>query len=642
MCGICGILNDNSSTPDLGLLRAMTATLTPRGPDAEGLHAAPGIGLGHRRLKVIDLTGSAQPMPAPGGLDVWLAYNGEVYNFQELGRTLQGKGHSVSLASDTEVVLHGYLEWGPGVVERLDGMFALAIWDGRSRELLLARDRMGEKPLYLARLPHALLFGSELKALVAHPELERRLDLDSLRRYLVHEYVPDPQAILQDVWRLEPGHLARVRQADLGVRPERYWDLRFPPPGSPERSRMRFDEATEELEARLQRAARRRLVADVPLGVFLSGGIDSSSLVALLSNERPGGSPLQTFSIGFADPSFDESGPARLVAERFGTAHREERFDEARLLGLLDPVSDLLDEPFADPSILPTHLLSIFTRQHVTVALSGDGGDELLAGYPTFLAEPFGALAHRWLPTWALPPLRAAASRLPVSTRNISFDFKIKQFLRGLDHAGAARHQVWLGSFTPTEVLALLTPEARAGLGPVDPLDEIVRRVGQTPAEDPWDRLLVFYCKYYLAGDILVKADRASMAVGLEVRAPFLDPEVVDLACRLPPWFRRRRLTTKAIGRAVAARHLPAAITRRPKKGFGIPVARWLKGPLRERMEALLSPERLRREGLFRPGPVRALVQDHLAGRVDARKPIYTLMAFQAWQERFLPGGPLR
>ena len=606
-------------------------TLAPRGPDAAGTWSGPGIALGHRRLKVLDLEGAAQPMTAPDA-DVCLVYNGEIYNYRELGAELQSLGHAVSLRSDTEVLLRGYLQWGADVVERCNGMFAFALWDGRNRTLLLARDRMGQKPLYLARIPRGLLFASELKAILSHPDFESRVDADSLRRYLVHEYVPDPHCILSGASKLPPAHLAMVKGDDLALRPRAYWDLSFPEPGAGTRAgRMRLDDATEELRFRLGRSARRRMMSDVPLGVFLSGGIDSSLLVGLLSEDSPAAETLKSFAIGFGDPTFDESTHAARVARCFSTHHRSRRFDFDEMMSILPRVTAQVDEPFGDASVLPTHLLSRFTREHVTVTLSGDGGDELFAGYPTFQAERVGAPLTRYLSGGWHDLLRRAAGLLPVSTDNISLDFKVKQFLRGVGLPAEARHQVWLGSFTPTEARALLHPELVSRLGPVDPLEEVTRMVDRTPTSNPWDRLMVFYCRYYLAGDILVKVDRASMAVGLETRAPFLDPEVVDFACRLPPEHRLRGFETKAVCRRLARDLLPASIARRPKKGFGIPMAQWLKGPLRGLMTGLLDPARLRREGFFRPEPVQALVRAHLAGRVDARKPLWTLMAFQLW-----------
>ncbi len=637
MCGICGILYDDSRTPDQGVLDRMVATLAPRGPDAAGTWRAPGVALGHRRLKVLDLHGAAQPMVASDA-DVCLVYNGEIYNYRELGADLIKLGHKLSLRSDTEVLLRGYLQWGPEVVARCNGMFAFALWDGRDRTLLLARDRMGQKPLYLARLSHGLLFASELKAIMTHPDFESRVDADSLRRYLVHEYVPDPHCILSGASKVPPAHLAVVRSADLAVRPRAYWDLSFPAPGTGRRRRMTFEDATEELRHRLGGAARRRMMSDVPLGVFLSGGIDSSLLVALLS--QPGGAPggLESFAMGFRDPSFDESAHAARVARCFHTNHHAHHFDLEEFMSVLPQVYARVDEPFGDASVLPTYLLSRFTRDHVTVTLSGDGGDELFAGYPTFQAERVGAPMTRYLGARWHGLLRRAAGLLPVSTGNFSPDFKVKQFLRGVGFRAEARHQMWLGSYSPSEARALLQPEVAGRLGPLDPLDEVTRMVDRTPTSDPWDRLLVFYCRYYLAGDILVKVDRASMAVGLEARAPFLDPEVVDLACRLPPEYRIRGFETKAVCRRLARNLLPASIARRPKKGFGIPVAQWLKGPLRGLMTRLLDPARLRREGFFRPELVSALVRAHLAGQVDARKPIWTLMAFQLWLEEHGPG----
>ncbi len=643
MCGIAGEIRLDG-TPDELAVRRMAGSLRHRGPDAEGFHRDGPAALAHRRLSILDLEGGAQPMVRDGCA---IVFNGEAYRHEELRRELAARGHTFTTRSDTEVVLRAYLEWGEAFLERVDGMFALALWDARARRLVLARDRMGKKPLYYAvaagtawrtspvaagerdEAATAVVFASEPKAFVAHGGVPRELDAGALVRYLAVEYVPAPLSIHRAIFKL-PAASAAVLDSG-GFRIRRYWDLPAPRPGPvPDRR-----EAERELLARLEAAVARRLVADVPVGVFLSGGVDAAAIAALAARHAH---PLATFAIGFDEASFDESSWARLAAERIGAQHHEERLSARASLDLLPEVIEVLDEPFADPSILPTLLLSRFVRRHVTVALAGDGGDELFAGYDTFLAHRPAAWVSR-LPRAALAAAAAMASRLPASSRNMSLDFRIKQFLRGLRAPPSLRHQAWIGSFVPGELRDILHPDLRhlatPGVAWREVLEEADRaeRAGVTPGSV--DEALRFFLTRYLADDILVKADRASMAASLEVRAPFLDTSVVEHVVPLPASYKLGPWETKRLLRSALRGIVPEAILDRPKKGFGIPVAAWIRGPLRPLFEDLFSSDSLARSGVLHPPSARALLDRHLAGTVDLRKPLWTIAVFLLWQRRW-------
>ena len=626
MCGITGFLNRGGRPADPGVLERMTATLSHRGPDGEGFHIDGPVGLGHRRLAIIDPSLGAQPMCNEDGT-VWVTYNGELYNEPGLRKMLQGRGHHYRTRCDTETLVHLYEEHGPDFVTRLNGMFALAIWDAPRRRLLLARDRMGQKPLFHAMTSAGLVFGSEPKALLRHPEVSRRLDPESLARYLFYEYIPAPHSIWEGLKKLPAGHLLQWSPDDGGeVEVRRYWE-----PTPPDHAASPgFEAAASQFWGRFRDAVGRHRRSDVPLGVFLSGGIDSSSVAAALAELEPPHS-IRTYSIGFDDPSFDESAHALAVARHLGTEHHARTFGVDDVLGLLPELVGWLDEPFGDASILPTHLLSRYARDEVTVCLGGDGADELLAGYPTFRASG-AARVFRSMPRSARSLVGAAVDRLPVDHGNISFDFKLKQFLRGASAPEALAHQRWIGSFSGAELAELLAVPPSIDveaehLG----LDE-----GTPHGLDRLTRSLLLYQRTYLPEDILNKVDRASMAVGLEVRAPFLDAELVEFLAALPAHYKYGRGTTKRLLKAAAAGRLPSSILRRPKKGFGIPIARWLRGPLSGLSDRLLDPARLRRQGLFRPEAVGRLVSEHRAGFRDHRKPLWTLLAFQLWHERWL------
>ena len=628
MCGIVGnVLARADRTPDAAVLKRMNDRITHRGPDDEGVFVQGPAGLAMRRLKIIDLTTGHQPMTGEDGR-VWTVFNGEIYNYRELREAHAARGHVFTTRSDTEVLVHGYEERGVASVGDLDGMFAVAIWDAPARTLLLARDRLGIKPLYYAVLPDQIVFASELKALLEHPAIERTLDLTALSRYLAHEYVPAPHSILRAVRKLPAGHW--LTYTDGRVKLEPYWDVHFQRGAGIDEA-----EAVEALRAALDRSVKQHLVSDVPLGVFLSGGIDSSAVAAFAARHFPG--RLKTFSIGFEDPSFDETAHARRVARVLDTDHQEEIFDPRAALDLVARLPELLDEPLGDASLLPTYLLSRFTRRSATVALSGDGGDELFAGYPTYQAHRLAGPLELIPPLLRRRLLRPVVERLPVSLDNLSFDFKLKRFVAGLDFAPVDRHAAWLGSFTPAEQKELFTADALARMEAPPSYAAFHEMLSHAPSASGLERMLYLDLKGYLGEGVLTKVDRASMACSLEVRVPLLDHRVVELATSLPMHLKLRRVTTKYVLKRALAGVLPRDILERPKKGFGIPLGRWFRGELAPMLRDVCAPEVIRRAGLFRPEAVGRLLAEHAEGRHDHRKKLYTLLAFQLWASRYHP-----
>ncbi|MGO9063816.1 MAG: asparagine synthase (glutamine-hydrolyzing) [Myxococcaceae bacterium] len=641
MCGIAGEVRFDAP-PSADAVQAMAAALAHRGPDAAGFASDGVAALAHRRLSILDLVGGVQPMQREG---VTLVFNGQAYDFVGLRAELAAQGHPFTTRSDTEVVLRAYLQWGEDCFARLHGMFAIALWDARNRTLLLGRDRMGQKPLHLAcgfrggwlsalpqpgspRVPvDRLIFGSELKALVAHGGVPRTLSHPALVAYLAAEAVPTPRSIYREVQKLPAAHFAVLDARGLQLK--RYWEL-------PLARGRRRPSAAAELHALLDAAVAKRLVADVPVGVFLSGGVDSTGLTALAAGHSP---RIHSFSIGFEEASFDETAYARLAAKALGTEHHQEMLSGKACLELLPQAVEQLDEPFADPSYLPTHLLSRFSRQTVKVALAGDGGDELFAGYDPFLAHRPAALLAR-LPGPLLAFLAGAAARLPSASTNMSLDFRLKQLLRGLFAPPALRHATWIGAFVPSELQTLLHEDLRPLATEEVAYQEVLAAAerGQRAglAAGSVEEALHFYLSRYLLDDILVKADRASMAASLEVRAPFLDTAVVEFAARLPFPQKLSFRKTKVVLKAAFQGLVPKKILERRKKGFGIPVARWIREPLRPLFQDLFCDASLKRSGVFAPAPAQTLLERHLAGTADLRKPLWTMAMFLLWQRRWM------
>ncbi len=541
MCGITGWANLDSRTPPFEgaqeLLHAMCERMVHRGPDSEGLFVTNGAALGMRRLAIIDLVTGEQPV-FNEDKSVAAILNGEIYNYRELRVNLEKRGHSFRSASDTEVLPHLYEEHGAEMVSEVNGMFAFALWDAKSRRLLIARDRFGEKPLYWGVFDNTLLFASEPKVLLAHPAVKPALNLQALRQYLSFDYVPAPLSIYQGIQKLPAAQMLTLENGRITIEP--YWRLSYKTsqPVPSER------EAADHLQELLADSVRMRLVSDVPLGVLLSGGVDSSTVAALAV--RASSEPVKTFSISFAESSFDESFYARAVAKFLGTDHHEERLSANLAANLVGEIGAWMDEPFSDPSLVPTYLLSRFTRKHVTVALGGDGGDELFAGYPMYVGHRWAEIYNKvpaLLRTGMIEPL---VRLLPVKTKNLSLDYKALRFVTGTKHDTVACHHIWFGSFTPDEQEQLLTAEALQQTES-DIYREARQMVEQCDNDDTVTRMQSLDTRLYLAEDILTKVDRASMAVSLEVRAPFLDPRVAEYAASLPGNYKLRGHKTKYI-----------------------------------------------------------------------------------------------
>jgi asparagine synthase (glutamine-hydrolysing) len=629
MCGIAGFVTSAPWPARRDVLRRMTQALRHRGPDDYGEYLDESAALGARRLGVIDVTTGRQPIANEHGT-VQVVLNGEIYNFAALRARLERSGHRFRTSSDAEVIVHAYEEAGEAFVRGLDGMFAFALWDATRRTLLLARDRMGEKPLYYHAGPDAFVFGSELRAVLECPDVPRRLDLASVSRYLLFECIPAPSSILSDVSKLPPGHLLTVAP---GAKPhlEPYWTMRFAPDHAPTES-----EWVERLRAQLETSVRSRLVSDVPLGALLSGGVDSGTVVALAAAASRRGR-FRTFSVGFEPSSYDERQFARRVAEHCGTEHSDILFTAQHAIALMEQVGELLDEPLVDASFLPRYALARAARQSVTVVLSGDGGDELFCGYPTFLADRPARALRGVLSAAALRRLDALVSRLPSSGRYGSIDFLLKQFVRGLPYSPAIRTQLLLGGLVPADQADLLSPAVRAELAGFDAYDELARTVDDTGLTDPIERMIYQHARFYLADQTLVAADRATMAVGLEARAPLLDHALVELAGRIPSRLKLAGWTTKHILKRVAADLLPATIAERRKQGLGVPTAMWLRGPLRPLLEDRLGTVRVARRGLFEPATVERLITEHVEGHRNHHKVLWALLMLDAWCEHYVP-----
>lgn len=628
MCGIYGYVSSRGGIqPEI--LRRMGDTLRHRGPDDEGewiQHSEElAVALGHKRLSIIDLTSAAkQPISDEDG-KIWLTYNGEIYNFRELRSELAAKGHTFKSTSDGEIIVHLYEEMGAACLERLKGMFAFALWDETQQSLFLARDRIGKKPLHYAIYDGGIAFASEIKALLKHPQVVKEIDLSALNKYLTFEYVPAPATIFKSIKKLEPGHYLSYQNGKSEIK--KYWDI---PLADYPIGFKTEDEYAEELRDILERAVRSRLVADVPVGVFLSGGIDSGVIAALAAKADR---KIECFSIGFDEPSFDESSHAKSIAKALGLNHRLKIFNTREMLDNLDELPNFLDEPLADASILPSYLLSKVASERLKVALSGDGGDELFAGYPTYQAHRI-ITYYDLLPETLKNSVKALAAWLPVSHGNISTDFKIKQFLRGAGVSPEIRFFMWMGSFTESEKKGLLSSDVRAALAHENTYEDVFAYIRESGLNKDLERILYLSMKLYLQDDILVKVDRAAMANGLEVRCPLLDQELVEFACRLPMQYKLHGLKTKYLLKKAAAGILPDSIINRKKKGFGIPISKWLTGELKSYMLDYLGEERIKRQGYFNYPYIKGLIDDHLHKRKDHRKLLWTLLIFQIWHDR--------
>jgi asparagine synthase (glutamine-hydrolysing) len=601
----------------------MNSTLRHRGPDDEGYYFSEGIGLAMRRLKIIDLETGNQPV-FNEDKNVCVVYNGEIYNFLELRKELVKKGHKFSSKSDTEVIVHLYEEEGIDFITKLNGMFAFALWDNREKILYLVRDQFGIKPLYYLMQNEGIVFASELKAILTYPDFKREIDMDSLCRYLIAEYVPSPHTIFKGVNKLKPGHFLKFHRGLCEVK--QYWRLEL----DRRNNYIDLSSAEERLRELLEDSVKIRMVSDVPLGAFLSGGIDSASVAYFMKNVH--GSKVKTFSISFDDPSFDESRYSKMVSSYLDTEHYDKRMTDKDLIDAIPVVFDFLDEPLGDASIIPTYLLSKFARENVTVALSGDGGDELFAGYPTYYAHRLAESYSRFIPSFFHKVINRMVNFLPVSFDNFSIDFKLKRFFKFAGMPPLQRNIFWMGSFTESELKEVLEipiertnfyEEQESIFNNYSMLDDICERI----------QILDFF--FYLQEDVLQKVDRASMACSLEVRIPFLDPRVVEFLWSLPLKFKLRDFKTKYLLKKSMRNLLPSAILKRKKKGFGIPVAKWFAGVMKDMVMDIFKESQVKNDGIFKPRYITKLLEEHFKKKNDHRKKLWTLFVFQHWLKSY-------
>lgn len=622
MCGIAGVVSaTRESNITEALVRHMCDQIVYRGPDDEGLYVADGAGLGMRRLSIIDLSGGHQPV-FNEDRSAWVVFNGEIYNFPELRPELEKRGHRFYTKTDTEVIIHLYEEMGAECVQKLRGMFSLAIYDQTKRKLVLARDRLGKKPLHYALLKDKLYFGSEIKSILAvAPELAE-VNAQGLLEYLYYGYIPDPITVFTGIQKLPPGHLLEFEKGKIHLR--QYWDL----PQYSTHAPKSEEECLEELEGRLLEATRIRLISDVPLGAFLSGGTDSSTIVALMARASSG--PVKTFSIGFTKADFNEAEYARMVARKFGTDHHE-MILEPDVVETVEHLTSSLEEPFGDSSMLPTYYVSQMARQHVTVALSGDGGDEIFAGYDRYRIHANRRFFEH-IPDWARRFYRDQLFRLmPRSMRGRKFSYNVtlpwrERYVDGLSFVPAFERD------TP-----LLSDDFRQVLrSSDDPQNVLLRYFAKAPAHDPVSELLYVDTKTYMAADILTKVDRMSMLNSLEVRVPILDHQLVEWVTGLPPEWKLRGNIQKYILRKLAERvGVPREALSRPKQGFALPLVHWMRNELKDVLMILLEPRTLQR-GYFEAEGIRKLMNDHLyEGRVLTGR-IWRLLMFELWHRNFL------
>ena len=629
MCGIAGFIDfwdrkRGDSITRGALLKDMCDVIRHRGPDDDGFLLKDGVALGMRRLSIIDLAGGAQPISGEDG-SVTIVFNGEIYNFQELRPELEKRGHVFKTHSDTETIVHAYEEYGPACLNHLRGMFALAIWDDKKREAFIARDRVGKKPLYYTVTPgQTLVFGSEIKSILEHPDVKREMNLAALDAFLTLGYIPDPLSIFQNIHKLPPGHFLTF--ANGRVHTEQYWDFKFEPAES-----RKPEDYIEELRELLNESVRLRLISDVPLGAFLSGGIDSSTVVALMARQM--NQPVKTFSIGFHEDSYNELKYARLTAKKLGTDHHE-FFVTPQICDIIDDLIWHFDEPFADPSAIPTFMVSKLARDHVTVALSGDGGDELFAGYTHYVVQQSRRTVSSLPKALREGVMRPLSYHLPHGAwgRNFLHNISLDPIDRYLDS---------LSYFTQLGRKALYTPEFMSALPSTDGVAQRFREyASRVKTSDPLDRFLYIDGKTYLPGDILTKVDRMSMATSLEVRVPLLDHKLIDFVTKVPASLKLAGTETKYLLKRVARDLIPAEILDRPKQGFGIPLEQWINRQLRDQIRDILSEPRTRQRGYVNYDYVDLILNEHHKGRRDHSQSLWSLLILELWHRRYIDPSP--
>lgn len=628
MCGIAGFVDlwDSREARDkqerAAILDRMCRIIQHRGPDDQGVRVTPGVALGMRRLAIIDLVSGNQPMSGEDG-SVTIVFNGEIYNFQEIKPKLEARGHVFQTHSDTEAIVHAYEEFGPDCLKDLRGMFAFAIWDDKARTLFVARDRAGKKPLYYTTTANGtFVFGSELKVLLEHPDVRRELNPEGLDAYFTLGYVPDPLSIFRNVHKLPPGCYLTFRNGEVSVK--QYWDFELEPAES-----TREEDYLDELRFLLDESVRLRLISDVPLGAFLSGGIDSSTVVALMARNM--GQPVKTFSIGFHEDSYNELKYARVTAQKYGTDHHE-FFVTPDICEVVDDLAWHFDEPFADSSAIPTYMVSKLARDHVTVVLSGDGGDELFAGYTRYVVDRKRGGFERLPKPLREGVMRPLSQRLPHSAwgRNYLHNVSLDPISRYLDSVSV---------FTNLNRRSLYTSDFARQLGPGGYVGGLFQKlVENVKSDEPIDRLLYLDSKTYLPGDILTKVDRMSMAVSLEARAPLLDHKLIEFVTRVPAALKLAGLETKHLLKRAVQDLVPAEILNRPKQGFGVPIQEWINQQLRSRIRDTLSDARTKQRGYVDSHYVSVLLDEHERGRRDHSMSLWALVMLELWHRQFLDG----
>ncbi len=627
MCGICGFVHKNTRVQaDQNVLRKMCLTITHRGPDDQGEIVLDQCGLGMRRLSIIDLNTGHQPISTPG-LEYSIVFNGEIYNFKTIRQQLEQKGHVFKTHTDTEVILRGYAEWGVNICDKLNGMFGFAIWDRPKNRLFLARDRLGIKPLYYYLDNEKIVFGSEIKAILKCPDIESVVDPVALNQFLTFEYIPAPYSIFKKIRKLEPGHFLIYQEGDVQIKS--YWQL------EPTEENWKEADAKEKLRELVQDSVKLRLVSDVPLGAFLSGGIDSTIIVSQMAKLMD--QPVKTFSIGFKESSYNELKYARAVASKYNTEHHEFTL-EANALELTEKLIHHLDEPFGDFSIFPTFLVSTMARDFVTVTLSGDGGDELFAGYDTYRAHGFDRrfyhrlpkiVKHKMIEPWT-------ASLMPTEKKKGAIN-SIKRFVEGTTLPKSIKHARWMVFLHEQERQQLFSEDIRSQLQP-DPYDFLHNYAEHVCGLDDITQMGYMDVKTYLVDDILVKVDRMSMAASLEARVPFLDHRIVEFAFSLPPSLKMNGLKTKYLLINSFWDEMPPEVQNRDKQGFSIPIKNWIREDLKPMMMDLLDKKRLEAQGFFNPVFIHKLIDEHIEGKTNHSHKLWALMVFEQWYDIYGKG----
>ncbi len=627
MCGITGIFHLETAKPvDPARLRKMADSMVHRGPDGSGIWTAPGVGLGHRRLSIIDPEGGSQPMLTADEAQV-ISFNGMIYNFREVRAELETHGHQFLTDCDTEVILYAWRQWGINCLKRLNGMFAFAIFDQRTKQLFLARDRLGVKPLFYAPVSDgSIIFGSELKALIANPLLRREPDIRAVDDYLAFGYVPDHISLIKGVKKLAAGHYLLLEQGKQAPVPVQYWDMDFS-----QRSRTSANELEEELVALMKQSVKSRMISDVPFGAFLSGGVDSSAVVALMSEQSR--QPINTCSIGFDQASLDETDYARIIAKRFQTTHRE-RIVAADDFGLIDTLADHFDEPFADASALPTYRVCELARENVTVALSGDGADEAMAGYRRHVFHHAEERVRGLIPQSLRGPALGWLGKIYPKADWAPRPLRAKSTLLSLSRSGAEGYAEAVGVTTPSIRNAIYSEAMIGNLGGYRGESRMIDLMNNAPAQNGLDQAQYADMKMWLPGDILTKVDRTSMAVSLEAREPLLDYKLMEFAARLPTNLRVRKGQGKYLLKKSMERYLPQEILYRPKMGFVTPIAAWFRGPLAEEARVISRSGALERMGWFDAKALSKVAEDHIVGKSDHSRLLWQMLMLDKSLER--------